>query len=81
MTQPLTFEEWKEKHNVVDTSQLANNIAKTYELNSDGLTEHLNNFLYTDYKLYLYRLQNSDCTLKNMPDNWEELVDMSGETK
>lgn len=79
MTEPLSFEEWKEKHNVVDTSQLANNIAKTYDLNSDGLTQDLNNFLYTDYKFYLYRLQNSDSANTNIPDNWEELVDMSFE--
>lgn len=81
MTQPLSFEEWKEKQNIVDTSKLANTIAKTYDLNPDGIAEDLNNFLYADYKLYLFLKQNPDCTLENMPDNWDELVDMSGEPK
>ena len=81
MTQPLNFEEWKKKHNVSDTSQLVNNIPKTYGGSNDYLTKHLNDFLYTDYKLYLYRLQNPDFSDTDVPDNWEELVDMSLENK
>lgn len=81
MDRPLTFQEWKEKQNIFDTSKNAHMIAKAYNLNLDGITEHYNNFLYADYKLYLFLKQNPDCTLENMPDNWDELVDMSGETK
>lgn len=81
MIQPLTFEEWKEKYNVVDTSQLANDISEIHGGNTDDLTKQLNDFLYKDYKFYLYRLQNSDSKNIDIPDNWEELVDMSFENK
>lgn len=60
MNQPLTFDEWKEKHSVVDTSQLANNISEIYGGNADDISNYLNDCLCKDYEFYLSRFKDSN---------------------
>lgn len=72
MTEPLSFEEWKEKSHI-STVEILENIAREHSKISDSVKDHLDEFLKKDYKLYLYQVKN--------PDWYEVLKDTSGEVR
>lgn len=87
MTKPLSFEEWKEKHNI-SIIKVVEDIANNSNISSDLVTDNLNEFLEKDYKLYLYQVNNpnwyeilkdTNSDIRKIRDDWESIVD--GATK
>lgn len=63
MNKPLSFEEWKEKYNVVNDSQITNIstiVSDIHGGNNEDISKYLNDSLYKDYEFYLSSLKKSN---------------------